>query len=157
MSEIKSPEKEVENVVENIVEKVEEKVEDVVTSSQIIIDGVEYETYDEHVFSGCMLILNKRLQHIEICFENMMAIVRLVMEVVETTKKKGEEQKKLAVKLVKKIIVDSPISDSKEKLLLDICDTGLLSATIDLVVAASKGELSINVVKKSCFKKCFPF
>tara|TARA_Y100000816_G_C25983313_1_gene513484 strand:- start:181 stop:618 length:438 start_codon:yes stop_codon:yes gene_type:complete len=134
----------------------EQKTKPVVSSDAIIIDGVEYETWEQQVFNTCLSLLKNKLKGKELCFENMMIFVRHAMEVAEGTKKKGVEQKKLAIDLVKKIIVDSPISDEKEKLLLNICDMGVLSSTIDLIVAASKGQLDINVVKKSCFS-CLPF
>lgn len=137
-------------------ENLEEK-KIVETSGVVLIDGIEYETYDSHVFNGCLKLLNNKLKDTEICFENMMTIVKHAMEIVEITKKKGEEQKKLAISLTKKIIVDSPISDAKEKLLLDMINMGLLSSTMDLIVAASRGELDINVIKKTCMSSCFPF
>ena len=44
--------------------------------------------------------------------------------------------------------LDAPITDEKEKLLLDLCDEGILGNTIDMIVAASKGELDINTAAK---------
>ena len=83
------------------------------------------------------------------------------MEVVEATKLKGEQQKDLAVKLVRQIVVDAPITDDKEKLILDMVDGGIVGSTIDVIVAASRGELNINagktVVKVGClsiFNNC---
>ena len=127
------------------------------TEDVVIIDNVEYETLEQKEFRECVEKVNENLKHIEICLENIMVIVRYCMEVVELTRYKGYEQKKLVIKLVKKIVIDSPISDEKEKLLLDMLDSGILSATIDLVVAASRGELLINVVKKKCSTGCFSF
>ena len=68
------------------------------------------------------------------------------MEVVEATKLKGAAQKELAISLVRQVIVEAPISDEKEKLLLDMIDQGILANTIELVLAASKGNLDINAV-----------
>ena len=127
------------------------------TEDVVIIDGVEYETQEQKEFRECVEKVKKKLNHIELCLENIMVIVRYCMEVVELTRYKGHEQKKLVIKLVKKIVIDSPISDEKEKLLLDMLNSGILSATIDLVVAASRGELLINVVKKKCSTSCFSF
>ncbi len=59
---------------------------------------------------------------------------------------KGPAQRNLAIKLVRQIVVDAPISDEKEKLLLDMIDQGILANTIELVVAASNGKLDINTV-----------
>ena len=62
------------------------------------------------------------------------------MEVVEATQLKGEDQKKLAIKLVREVVVEAPITDEKEKLLLDLIDQGVLGNTVELIVQASKGE-----------------
>ena len=75
------------------------------------------------------------------------------MEVAEDTELKGEDQKKLAIKLVREVVVEAPITDEKEKLLLDLIDQGVLGNTVELIVQASKGELDINAavaVAKCC-------
>ena len=66
------------------------------------------------------------------------------MEVVELTQLKGEAQRALAVRLVRRAVEDAPVSDDKEKLLLDMIDNGILDNTIDLVVAATQGQIDIN-------------
>ena len=42
------------------------------------------------------------------------------MEIVEASEAKGEEQKVLVEKLVKQVVIDAPITDEKEKLLLEV-------------------------------------
>ena len=83
------------------------------------------------------------------------------MEVVEASEAKGKRQKTLVIQLVKQIVKDAPISDDKEKFLLDMIENGVLGNTIDLVIDASKGNLNINKVGKcaksvsvSCFSAC---
>lgn len=91
-------------------------------------------------------ILKDRLKGEDIGIDNIMKIVKLSMEVVEVTALKGVEQKNLCVLLVRRVVEDAPITDDKEKLLLDMIDSGILGNTIDLVVAATKGELGLNDV-----------
>ena len=95
-------------------------------------------------FDNCMEKLKSKLVGGEVSVENFMVIVRLAMEVVEVTKLKGKEQKDLVIRLVRTVVVEAPISDDKEKLLLDMIDNGVLGNTVDLVVDASKGKLDIN-------------
>ena len=60
-----------------------------------------------------------------------------------------EKCKKKGVRLTdQRKIVAEVISDEKEKLLLDMLKEGVVASTIDLVVAASRGQLNINKVKK---------
>jgi hypothetical protein len=80
------------------------------------------------------------------------------MEIVEASEAKGEKQKELVEKLVKQVVMDAPISDEKEKLLLDMIDQGILGDMASLVVSATKGELNINAMAEVagvCCKSCF--
>tara|TARA_Y100000816_G_C26092426_1_gene577497 strand:- start:452 stop:796 length:345 start_codon:yes stop_codon:yes gene_type:complete len=108
-------------------------------------------------FDNCMKELKSKLQGVEVNVENFMVIVRFSMEVVEVTQLKGSAQKELAVRLVRTIVVEAPISDSKEKLLLDMIDQGVLGNTVDLVVDASRGKLDVNTVVKVASGCCASF
>ena len=99
-------------------------------------------------FDNCMKELKTKLVGVEVSVENFMVIVRFAMEVVEVTQLKGSVQKELAVSLVRTVVVEAPISDNKEKLLLDMIDQGVLGNTVDLVVDASRGKLDVNTVIK---------
>lgn len=90
--------------------------------------------------------LKEKIGDIEINADTIIQVLRFAMEVVETTQVKGAEQKELAIKLVRQVVVEAPIADEKEKLLLDMIDNGVLGNTVDLVVMASKGELDVNAV-----------
>jgi hypothetical protein len=116
--------------------------------------SIERESPEQVIFKKALESLNDKLKNKEISVGNIMLIVQSAMEVVEITKVKGEQQKDLAVKLIKKIIIDAPISDSKEKLLIDMIEGGVVGSTIDLVVAASQGRLNINVVSEVAIGCC---
>lgn len=109
---------------------------------------------DEVVFNSCLKKIKITIGTTEINAKNIMYVVKIAMEVVETTKVKGSAQKVLVNKLVGKLVVDAPISDTKEKLLLDILDEGIVDEVIDLVVSASKGELNLNAAKEVATSCC---
>ena len=90
--------------------------------------------------------LNGKIGDMEINAQTSITVLQMAMEVVESMPVKGAAQKDLAIKLVRKVIIDAPISLEKEKLLLDLVDQGILASTIDLVINASRGELDINTV-----------
>lgn len=115
---------------------------------EINVETENAETPEQIIFKKAHETLNEKLKDKDIDVGNVMLIVRYAMEIVETTQVKGEQQKDLAVKLIEKIVVDAPISDEKEKLLLDMLKEGVVASTIDLVVAASRGQLNINKVKE---------
>ena len=128
----------------------EEKKEVSAKEVELVVEEVK----EDPDFIDALKEAQDKLKDKEINISNVMAIVQITMESVELTKVKGEKQKDLAVKLIEKIIKDAPISDDKEKFLLDMVKEGVIGSTIDLVVAASKGELDINSVKEVAVGCC---
>lgn len=114
-------------------------------------------SYTEEIFNYCLEELNKKIEGIEINADNIICVLRFAMEVVETTQLKGEAQKEMVIDLVRKVVKVAPISDEKEKLLLDMIDNGILSNTIELVISASKGEVDINAAQKVAAGCCLTF
>ena len=100
--------------------------------------------------------LNEELEsrNIEITPGSITIVIKICMEIAEATRLKGKEQKVLVGRLVKKVVKDAPISDEKEKLLLDMIEEGVVGDVIDLVVSATKGELDINAVEKAAVGCC---
>ena len=90
--------------------------------------------------------LNEKIGDMEINAQTIMTITKFSMEIVESTDLKGAAQKELAIGLVKQVIVEAPISDDKEKLLLDMIEQGILANAIELIVDVSKGDIDINTV-----------
>ena len=107
-------------------------------------------------FNHCFAKLKQKIDSMGIVINsrNITLVIKLAMEIVEASALKGEEQKKLVEKIMKKIIIEAPIKDDKEKLLLDMIDEGVVGDVIDLVVSASKGELDINVAEKAAVGCC---
>jgi len=91
---------------------------------------------------------------IEINSKTITTVIKISMEIVEVTSLKGEQQKKLVEKLVRKVVKDAPIADEKEKLLLDMIDEGVVGDVVDLVVAATKGEIDVNAVEQVAVGCC---
>ncbi len=110
--------------------------------------------YDE-----CLKKLKVKISelNLEITPDSITTVIKLAMEVVEASKLKGEAQKKLVTKIVRKVVVDAPIADEKEKLLLDMIDQGIVGNVIELVVSASKGEVDINAAVKVAAGCCASF
>lgn len=113
---------------------------------------------DQEILELVIKQLKDRTSDIEVNSMNITSILRIAMEIVEGTQVKGAAQKSLVEKMVRQVIVDAPISDQKEKFLLDMCDEGILGNTIDMVIAASKGEFDVNAAVKiatGCCGKIF--
>ena len=101
-------------------------------------------------FDSSLKKLNETLEsrNIEITSKTITTVIKICMEIAEATQLKGKEQKVLVERLVKKVVKDAPISDDKEKLLLDMIDEGIAGDVIDLVVSPTKGKLDVNAVEK---------
>jgi len=107
-------------------------------------------------FDSSLRKLNAELasRDIVITSKTITTVIQISMEIVEVTNLKGPEQKKLVEKLVRKVVKDAPIADEKEKLLLDMIDEGVVGDVVDLVVAATKGEIDVNAVEKVAVGCC---
>lgn len=107
-------------------------------------------------FDHCFKQLNSKIDSMGIVIntKNITIVIKLAMEIVEASALKGDKQKKLVEKIVRKIVVEAPITDDKEFLLLNMIDEGIVGDVIDLVVSASKGELDINVAEKAAVGCC---
>ena len=108
----------------------------------------------EAIFESCLKQVKLTIGTTEINAKNIMYVVKVAMEVVEASSVKGADQKIMVNRLVSKLVIDAPISDAKEKLLLDILDEGIVDEVIDLVVSASKGELNLNAAKEVATSCC---
>lgn len=81
--------------------------------------------------------------------QSVMSLVRLAMEIVEAQPVKGAKQRDIAVKAIQRFVEESTLSDSLKLQVHTMVQNGSLADTIDLVVAATKGQLDINHAK-SC-------
>jgi hypothetical protein len=93
----------------------------------------------------------------EVTAQSLMLIVKYAMEVVELVDLKGSEQRELALRLVRRVVQDAPISDEKEQLCLDMIDSGAVGQTIDLVIDATNGHVNVNQIARVAENCCFTF
>ena len=64
-----------------------------------------------NVFKTSLNALKEKIGTTEINAQTIITILRFAMEVVEATQLKGAAQKELAIKLVRQIVLEAPISD----------------------------------------------
>jgi len=82
-------------------------------------------------------------------------LIQFTMEAIEDTPIKGAEQKEFALKVMKSLVEELPEKNKEKIFLLESLDSGSVEGTIELVVAASKNELTINHVVEIT-KACLP-
>tara|TARA_B100000424_G_C22689016_1_gene376724 strand:+ start:90 stop:512 length:423 start_codon:yes stop_codon:yes gene_type:complete len=103
--------------------------------------------------------LKVKVSAITIRSSTLHLIIKYVMELIEQTPLKGSEQKELALKLLRALIIDfTDIED--ERVLLQLLDDGTIGNMIDLIIDATKGRLNINTaiqVTSGCLNRCIPY
>ena len=107
-------------------------------------------------------------QNVAVSMETIMRMLRIAMVVVEQTNESGKNKKDFVVRMISKIVSDSPDSTlltAEVKLeILNMLYSPLFDDTIKLVVDASKGTLDLNKVQEvaahvavGCFSRCLAF
>ena len=110
-------------------------------------------------YDSALLKLQSTLKerNIEVSSKTITQIVKIAMEIVEATKLKGKEQKVFVERIVRKIVNDSPLEESKKSIVISMLDEGIVGDVIDLVISATKGELDINTVEEVATGCCLAF
>ena len=126
-----------------------------IKSNEIII---KTET-NNSIYDNALILVKEKLLNVNIRASTIHLIIKYVMETVEKTPIKGTEQKDLALRLIRELIVD--LTDNEdEKILLKLLDDGTISNMIDLIVDATRGKLNINTLTETtsgCINTCLPY
>ena len=107
-------------------------------------------------------------QNVVVSMETIMRMLRIAMVIVEQKKESGKNKKDFVVRMIAKIVSDSPeptmISAEIKVEILNMLYSPLFDDTIKLVVDASKGTLDLNKVQEvadqvavGCFSRCLAF
>jgi len=135
---------------ETIREAVNTTVDVAVTMTEIVGDEL-IDMAGDVIFEE----LKEKTSEIGVKPETLAVIIQYAMEAVEKTPKKGKEQKNYVINLVTALIM-AQASEEDKPALKEALKT--VPATIDIIVAATKGEVDINQVAKvasSCLPCCF--
>lgn len=116
---------------------------------------VDANTNIDLIFINVSTDIKSKLNDVGINIKTLHIIIKYVMEATEKTPIKGPEQKKFALRIIKELIDNMKDSDDKI-VLLNLYNNDSISNTIELIVAASKGQLGINNVAQvgSCLWTC---
>ena len=121
--------------------------------------GDALENVSEELFSTVMEKVKAKATDIGLQPSTLPRIIGLVMEAIEDTPVKGEDQLLFAVKVIDILIDELP--DGEAKILLkQTSASGGIAGTIELVVLATRGELNVNTVLESagsCIVPCCNF
>ena len=105
------------------------------------------------IFDSCLEKLKEKCKNISINEKTIMNILKYAMEIVEITELKGDEQKNMSIKIIKKLLEDSDINEESKEKCIELIESSIFDSVIDLIVQASKGNVKINIkkrIKKLC-------
>tara|TARA_Y100000389_G_scaffold182398_1_gene198970 strand:+ start:789 stop:1208 length:420 start_codon:yes stop_codon:yes gene_type:complete len=113
----------------------------------------------QNLYETTLAKLKIKVAAITIRSSTLHLIIKYVMELVEQTPLKGSEQKEMALKLIRALMVD--LTDGRdERVLIQLLDDGTIGNMIDLIVDATRGRLDINTalqVTSGCLNRCIPY
>lgn len=113
----------------------------------------------QNLYEQTLAKLKIKVSAINIRSSTLHLIIKYVMELVEETPLKGSEQKEMALKLIRALIVD--LTDGEdERVLIQLMDDGTIGNMIDLIVDATRGRLNVNSAVKvttGCLNRCIPY
>ena len=111
------------------------------------------------IYDTTLETIKEKVSAITIRPSTLHLIIKYVMESIEETPIKGAEQKEMALKLIRALVVDFTDGED-EKVLVQLLDDGTISNMIDLIVDATRGKLNINTIAtvgSGCFNSCLPY
>jgi len=111
------------------------------------------------IYNASFATLKEKLEAISVRPSTLYLVISYVMEEIEKSPIKGKEQKEMALKLIKELVLDFT-EGADEKVLLQLLEDGTIGNLIDLIVDATNGKLNINAVTElgvGCIKSCVPY
>jgi len=126
-------------------------VEDVVVDVKISKPKKEELKLDHpEEFQKALNEVKSILSNTEINLFNLSSILKSTLEVVDYVKISGTEKKQFALAIIKTIIDEKEFGE-EEAVLTRLLENGSIGNMIDLIIAASHGDLDINnIVEPGC-------
>ena len=119
---------------------------------QVVTDIAQ--PYTEELVKVVMTEVKDKLGEIGIKPTTLALVIKYTMEAIEKTPTKGNAQLKFALRIISDLINELPESNEKT-FLRQTMDTGGIEDTIELIVQATRGEISVNQVAEIAAKHCF--
>lgn len=83
--------------------------------------------------------------------------LKIIIESVEKENIKGKEKKEMSLRILRGIIDESELDESKKVYAISLIDNGVISNSIDIIISAASGDLEINMNMELAEKTCSQF
>ena len=101
--------------------------------------------------------MRSRSASIEVTPDTIITVLQYAIESVSLANVTGDERRQMTIELVRRAIVDAPIADEREQLLLTLVDGGIVGHIIDLVISAADGKLNTSAAASMTSLCCKSF
>ena len=88
--------------------------------------------------------IKHELPNIKLDHKVLFKILKILLEIIDVYEMTGEEKKQLVLKMLRKYVDESNMSDDEKELCNSLITDGRLSETINIIIAAARGELDIK-------------
>jgi hypothetical protein len=147
-----------QNVSEKNNLKNDETQEDNQAQPLTIIEAVNQIINDDLKSSLLAELKGKLEEHnLEIDTKTAMMCLRYAMEVVELSQLKGVEQKTMALELLRTLLDESSLDESKKMIVSSLLDEDILGSAVDIIVDATQGKLDVNHIQQVAENCCWAF
>ena len=83
--------------------------------------------------------------------------LKIIIENIEKENLKGKEKKEMSIKILRGLVDESELEESKKVYCLSIIDNGVIGNSIDMIILAASGELEVNMDIKTAETICSNF
>jgi hypothetical protein len=88
--------------------------------------------------------IKDELPDIKLDHKVIFKILKILLEIIDVYEMTGDEKKQLVLKMLRKYVDESNMSDDEKELCNSLITDGTLSETINIIIAAARGELDIK-------------
>tara|TARA_Y100000389_G_scaffold202405_1_gene247572 strand:- start:793 stop:1248 length:456 start_codon:yes stop_codon:yes gene_type:complete len=102
-------------------------------------ENLQNEIYDKLLNKIKLSLPDIKLDH-KIIFK----ILKILLELIDIYEMTGEEKKQLVLKILRKYVDNSNMSNNEKELCNSLITDGTLSETINIIISAARGEFDIK-------------
>lgn len=132
-------------------------IEENIKASTVIESIEEYVNNDLKIQLLEQLKIQLEQHEINLDTRTALKCLRYSMEIVELSELKGNAQKEMAVELIKALLNETPMDESKKIIIQSLLDEDIFGDTIDIIVDATQGNVNVNQIQEVAKSCCFPF
>jgi hypothetical protein len=107
-------------------------------------DNINEQDLLNEIYDKLLNEIKVSLPDIKLDHKIIFKILKILLELIDIYEMTGEEKKQLALKVLRKYVDNSNMSDDEKELCNSLITDGTLSETINIIISAARGEFDIK-------------